>query len=459
MLSSGRWAAVAVAITGLFVAVLLFSQFQLGRIADRVRTLHDDRLLPLTQLKQISDGYAVRLVDVVNKANAGLLDRAAVERELAALGPHIEHYWQAYLATELTAKEQLLIAEARRLKSPADVAIAELQQTVAALDNPLTGKLSAFDGGLYQRIDPLTQALAELTALQLDVAAANRDEIAERTGQLDLVFSSSLLLTLVLSLVALFLLLMQYRHRRRIAELAAAQQQLQQFNQALSQQMAERTQALQVVEQELDSVHAAVAHGLQTPADDLSNYLSALREQSTEPAPANWLPLVERATRTMDRMNAVLNDLLALSRLERNLLRPEELSLSVLLEEALARYSLADRQRIRLTLQPLPLVYGDRALLSQLLQLLLDQALNHIANVSAPQLTVATARDPQNPNQLAIEVCDNGQPDADDSGISLALCTKILHLHGGRTWTERNNQSGSCVYFSLPDMRLSLQIG
>ena len=457
MLSSGRWAAVAAAITALFVAVLLFSQFQLGQIADRVRTLHDDRLLPLIQLKQISDGYAVRLIDVVNKADAGLLDKAAVQRELSTLPSHIDQYWQAYLATELTVKERQLVAEARRLKIPADVAIAELQQAVATLENPLTGKLARFDGELYQRIDPLTSALAELITLQLDVAAVNRDEIAARTRQLDRVFSGSLLLTLALTLVALSLLFLQYRQRRRIAELAAAQQQLQEFNQALSQQVAERTQALQVVEQELDSVHAAVARGLQAPADHLSGYLSELREQSS--APANWLPLVERATRTMDRMNAVLNDLLALSRLERNQLRPEEISLSVLLEETLARYPLAERQRIRLTLQPLPLVYGDRALLGQLLQLLLDQALSNVAKVNAPQLTVTTVRDPQNQHQLAIEVCDNGQIDVSDAGISLALCTKILHLHGGRTWTERHHDAGSCVYFSLPDMRLSLQVG
>lgn len=451
----------------LLLLPLGYGLHQLAVIGAAVRTIHEDRLVPLTQLKQVSDGYAIRLIDLVNKANAGRLGKRSALAELSALRPQIEQHWQAYLGTELTEREHRLIAEAAILKARIDAEMQALKQRLEQADEPLTGQLGQFDGPLYERVDPLTSVLASLTRLQRDVATEQHDDILSRSGNLQAIVGGSMAIAVLAILIVVGVLLMQLLQQRRLRELAANEHELKQYNQALQQQVMARTNELQQVVGELDSVQLAVREELQTPATDVHQYLDELRTQLHQQPNAHWLALVERATQAVDRMNLVLGDLLALSRLEQNQLRPEELSLSVLLEQVLSQYPAAVRERLRLTLQPLPSVYGDRGLLAQLLQMLLDQAIANTNRVTLPQLTVSTHRGLL--GQLAVEFCDNGAqalpPELSGAGepgysnersTRLAVCTKIAHLHGGRIWLESQSGQGGCVYFSLPDMQLNL---
>jgi len=45
----------------------------LARTNRGLQTVYDDRVVPLKQLKQIADAYAVSVIDAANKANAGLM--------------------------------------------------------------------------------------------------------------------------------------------------------------------------------------------------------------------------------------------------------------------------------------------------------------------------------------------------------------------------------------------------
>ena len=156
------------------LAVRGLSQTQKG-----VEHIYNDRVIPLEQLKVIADNYAVRIIDAVNKANAGMVTGDQVSSDIGKARAEIESQWQAYMATKLTAEEEQLADDANTLFKDANNAI---DGVLAALNEPamrgnIQGQLGAFDGALYQSIDPISDKIAELISLQLRVAKQENDSI------------------------------------------------------------------------------------------------------------------------------------------------------------------------------------------------------------------------------------------------------------------------------------------
>ncbi len=145
-----------------------------SRIDAGVGQLYDDRVVPLQQLKRISDLYAVNIIDAVNKADHGLLGKQEVLSHLGDAQREIETLWHAYLATNLTGEEQRLTQEAGQQFQTANQ---DIQRAIAFLQGapePLQGTLGAFNGPLYRSIDPITTTIGSLIQVQLDEAKATR---------------------------------------------------------------------------------------------------------------------------------------------------------------------------------------------------------------------------------------------------------------------------------------------
>ncbi|BET68501.1 methyl-accepting chemotaxis protein [Opitutales bacterium ASA1] len=164
----------------LLVAVPLCGAVLVGLFGSRsvrdtslgLRTVYYDRVLPLAQLKSISDAYAVAIIDAVNKAEAGLVDGAQALLGLEEASDVIHRNWDAYRATTLTPEEASIAEEAVHLFRAADAATEQLRNFLAANPGSLRGKMAAFDGPLYAAIDPISEKITELIDLQLRVAAA-----------------------------------------------------------------------------------------------------------------------------------------------------------------------------------------------------------------------------------------------------------------------------------------------
>lgn len=173
-----------------------FSLYSFDRIDRRVGTIYDDRVVPLQQLKQISDAYAVSVIDAVNKAHARTwtMDRTAQVVHEASID--IDQLWSQYLQTDLTPEERQLAEEATALFQVADREIVQLQQVLEAND---LDRLAIFDGSLYSVIDPLSAKIQELINLQLDVAAQERQAAAQVYLWTKSIFWGVLVLALILA--------------------------------------------------------------------------------------------------------------------------------------------------------------------------------------------------------------------------------------------------------------------
>ncbi|WP_051258607.1 MULTISPECIES: methyl-accepting chemotaxis protein [Chitinibacter] len=160
-----------------FLAVLLLAIgglgiYHLGQLNQSLKTVYEDRVVPLKQLKHIADLYAVNVIDTANKANAGLLDAPTALKALAEAQQQISEEWKSYQSTTLTSDEKKLSTEAIGLFDKANADIDRLEQFLQQHVGPLAGELGDFDGPLYQTIDPIGGKINELIVLQLDVAKA-----------------------------------------------------------------------------------------------------------------------------------------------------------------------------------------------------------------------------------------------------------------------------------------------
>ena len=153
------------------VALSIYALVVFAEINRGVSSIYNDRVVPLKDLKIMSDEYAVNVVDAINKANAGLITSDAALRLVDNAEQVVQRRWGEYTDTYLTPEEQSLANDVERLFNGADAAIADAKSLLRSAPANAGGQLDAIDGPLYAAIDPLTAKIAELIDLQLDVAA------------------------------------------------------------------------------------------------------------------------------------------------------------------------------------------------------------------------------------------------------------------------------------------------
>jgi methyl-accepting chemotaxis protein len=134
-----------------------------------IQTIYEDRVIPLRDLKIIADAYAVSIIDLTNKTNAGLITAENAAKEISNTEQLIKQKWQKYIATTLTSEESRLSKEAEHLFISADESINNLLGFLQTKHGLIPNELTAYDGPLYATVDPISNKINELVELQLNV--------------------------------------------------------------------------------------------------------------------------------------------------------------------------------------------------------------------------------------------------------------------------------------------------
>jgi len=154
----------------LLIATLIaaFGINGMGKINNALKTVYYDCIIPLEELKVVTELYAVNIVDTAHKVKNGNLTWSKGQKNISKTKKVIHEKWNAYLATELTEKEKELITEATLLMEKADASVIKLDEIFKAKDNIRLTKYTADE--LYPVIDPISEKVSELIALQLEIA-------------------------------------------------------------------------------------------------------------------------------------------------------------------------------------------------------------------------------------------------------------------------------------------------
>ena len=168
-------------VTALLVLVVLAAAASVTRLKasnDVLATVYNDRVVPLRQLKSVSDGYGSGVVDTAAKVAAGGLAPPDALLALNAARATVAREWKAYLSTYLNADETALVAQAGPLMRRADAAAEQLEALLKAGDVEGVKTFAAKE--MYPDIDPVAGVIDKLTTVQLEVAGAEY-----RQSQLD----------------------------------------------------------------------------------------------------------------------------------------------------------------------------------------------------------------------------------------------------------------------------------
>lgn len=241
------------------------------------------------------------------------------------------------------------------------------------------------------------------------------------------------------------------------------------FNDITERKQAE--DALREQHAELERFTYAVSHDLRSPLVTIKTflaYLDADLKNSDGPGISKDIAFISNAT---DKMSLLLDELMHLSRVGRSKNPTEEVSLQVVVKEALdlvAGRLAIHNVTVTVTDEPV-LLLGDRRRLVELFQNLLDNAAKFMRTQSSPLVEIGVDSTYRG---LLFFVRDNGvgfhpeqqeklfglfqrlDPSAEGTGMGLALARRIVQLHGGKLWAESDGPGSGAVFkFTLANAR------
>ena len=179
----------------------------------RLNTVYADRLVPLKQLKEVADAYAVSIVDLTHKTRDGAESFESALGKVEQAQKVIAGQWKAYAETFLTDDEKRLVGEAEALMKAGDKATERLKEILRSKDRETLTAFAAKE--LYPAIDPISDKVSELAGLQLQVAKTYVEEADAGASAFHLKF---VVLLVVFALISALLTFVLVRGIRRPIE-------------------------------------------------------------------------------------------------------------------------------------------------------------------------------------------------------------------------------------------------
>ena len=191
----------SIAIAGIVGGV---GYFGMSNMDHAMLAIHDERIVPLEELKFVSDAYAIDIVDTTHRVAAGTLSWTEAQSRVHDAREVINDHWNTYSSGHFTAEEAEIAAKVDASKVAADAKVAQLEEILISRD--ATALRSFADTQLYAAIDPTTGAISELSSYQLKAAHELKAEGQALFGFLTWVMIGvSLLVTAIAAFVVLLI--------------------------------------------------------------------------------------------------------------------------------------------------------------------------------------------------------------------------------------------------------------
>jgi signal transduction histidine kinase len=218
---------------------------------------------------------------------------------------------------------------------------------------------------------------------------------------------------------------------------------------------------------DLEQFAYVASHDLQEPLRMVAAYTQLLAERYKGKLDENADKFIGYASEGALRMQVLIQDLLAFSRVGRNGASASVDCNAVMQEVLQTLDSAIQESRAVVDCAALPAVWADRTQMAQVFQNLIGNAIKFRQLEPPPVISVRAEKEERN---WLFRVTDNGIGIAPESaenifvvfqrlharteypgnGIGLAICKKIIERYGGKIWVESADGSGSTFKFTMP---------
>jgi signal transduction histidine kinase len=248
-----------------------------------------------------------------------------------------------------------------------------------------------------------------------------------------------------------------------LAEVREARGQIEWVNEQLKTQAEELTRS----NRDLEQFAYVASHDLQEPLRKVASFCQLLQRRYAGKLDERGDQYIGFAVDGAQRMQRLINDLLAFSRIGRLTAGFTEVDLDAVLSQVRSQFEDRAGEDVQFVWSDLPTVEGEEPLLTTLFVNLIGNALKFRRPDVPPVITVTAEHEEQ---EWRINVRDNGigieaefadkvfvifqrlhARDAyEGTGIGLAIVKKIVEYHGGRIWLDLDVDEGTSIYFTLP---------
>lgn len=241
-----------------------------------------------------------------------------------------------------------------------------------------------------------------------------------------------------------------------------------QLHATLEQQVAQRTRELELANHELEAFSYSVSHDLRAPLQAIDGFSGALAQKYGNQLPAQANHYLQRIRAGAVHMNAVIDDLLSLSRTARAVVQRKPISLASVARATVDRLRQQHPDRhVNVVIEESLTADCDAGLVAVLFDNLIGNAWKFTSRTPDAEIRVGSVASAD--EGAIFFVSDNGAgfdmahavklfkpferlhtvSEFEGTGIGLAIVQRIVQRHGGRVWAESESGRGAQFFFTL----------
>jgi PAS domain S-box-containing protein len=239
------------------------------------------------------------------------------------------------------------------------------------------------------------------------------------------------------------------------------------YREHLEELVSQRTRALELANQELESFCYSVSHDLRAPLRTIDGFSLAVMEDYQEVLDHEGVEYLTRVRNATQRMGELIDDMLSLYSVTRSEFHRQNVDLTMLVYESAEAIRMRNPEReVELLVEPDLKAEGDERLLKIVLDNLLNNAWKFTSKVEHSRIEVGKLDQAGAPT---FYVKDNGagfnmayvnklfgafkrlhhEDEFEGTGVGLAIVKRIIDRHNGRVWAESEPGRGATFYFTL----------